>query len=558
MAVTGGQALVEQLRREGVEVIFGIPGVQLDWAVDALCDAADDIDFIIPRHEQAASYMADGYARTTGREGVCMVVPGPGMLNALAGLSTSWACNARVLFISGQIDSKAIGKGYGLLHEIADQSGILKSLTKWHGLARSAEEVPALVHEAFVQLRSGRPRPVAIEVPPDVLHATMDAVQYYDAAPYAPTPVDAGLAKQAADILSKARFPVIYAGGGATAGDAGESLRALAEALNAPVVMTEAGRGALSARHPLALNALAGRAVLPHADVVLAAGTRFLNALAQPTHQSPDCQFIYLNIEENDLGAPRQPGLAVQGDVAKGFEAILDALGEPVARPGLAADLDRVREWADIQEDGIKPQADYLKALRESLADDEALVSELTQVGYYANAAYDVYAPRTYVTPGFQGTLGYGFPTSLGVAAGARGRRTVSITGDGGFGWGLQELATAARYNLDLTVVVFADNRFGNVERIQKRTFGRTFGVELTNPDFQLLAKSFGVRSEATDSPEGLAKALAAAREAGGPTLIEVRVGEMPSPWPLLMTFVPPASPPPPNPLGEPGAVSAK
>lgn len=552
MAVTGGQALVEQLRREGVEVIFGIPGVQLDWAVDALCDAADDIRFVIPRHEQAASYMADGYARTTGREGVCMVVPGPGMLNALAGLSTAWACNARVLFISGQIDSRAIGKGYGLLHEIADQSGILKGLTKWHGLARTAEEVPALVHEAFVQLRSGRPRPVAIEVPPDVLQATVEAVRYFDAAPHAPTPVDAGLAARAAELLAGARFPVIYAGGGATAGEAGEALRQLAEALDAPVVLTEAGRGAVSARHPLVLNALAGRAVLPHADVVLAAGTRFLDALGRPTHQSPDCRFVYLNIEDNDLGAPRQDGLAIKGDVRLGLEAIRAALGQPTARPGLAADLDKVRAWADAQEAEIRPQADYLKALRDSLADDEVLVSELTQVGYYANAAYDAYSPRTYVTPGYQGTLGYGFPTALGVAAGAPGKRTVSITGDGGFGWGLQDLATAARYNLDLTVVVFADQTFGNVKRIQKRTFGRTFGVELTNPDFQLLAQAFGVRAARTDSPEGLAQALAAARAAGGPTLIEVQVGEMPSPWPLVLPFVPPASPPPPNPLGEP------
>ena len=210
---TGGQALVEQLRREGVEIVFGIPGVQLDWAVDALCDASD-IRFIVPRHEQATSYMADGYARTTGKEGVCMVVPGPGMLNALAGLATSWACNARVLFIAGQIPSPTIGKGFGMLHEIADQSGILKSLTKWHGIARTPSEIPALVHEAFAQLRSGRPRPVAIELPPDVLQGVADEMRYFDAAPFTPTPVDTARAKRAAEMLASAKFPVIYAGGG--------------------------------------------------------------------------------------------------------------------------------------------------------------------------------------------------------------------------------------------------------------------------------------------------------------------------------------------------------
>jgi acetolactate synthase-1/2/3 large subunit len=549
---TGGQALVEQLRREGVEIIFGIPGVQLDWAVDALCDAADDIQFIVPRHEQATSYMADGYARTTGKEGVCMMVPGPGMLNALAGLSTAWACNSRVLFISGQIPSATIGKGYGQLHEIADQSGILKSLTKWHGIALSAEEIPALVHEAFKQLRSGRPRPVGLEVPPDVLQATIEAVKYFDAAPYEATPVEAMAIADAAKLLAAAKFPVICAGGGAGAGNAGAALQALAEKIQAPVVMTEGARGAVPAGHPLALTTLGGRCVLPHADVVLVAGTRFLDALSRPTFASQRCQFIYLNIEENDLGAPRQDGVKLHGDIRLGLEA-LNAAIEPADRPSRAEDVSKVKAWEDGQFSAIT-QANYADVLRAHLGDDETLVSELTQVGYFSSIAYKVNAPRTFVTPGYQGTLGYGFPTALGVAAGAPGKRTVSITGDGGFGWGLQDLATAAKYRLNLTTVVFADGRFGNVQRIQKRTFGREFAVDLHNPDFQLLAQAFGIRSERVDSPAGLAAALEAAKQAGGPSLIEVRVGEMPSPWALIHPFVPPASPPPPNPLGEPAA----
>jgi len=547
---TGGQALVEQLRREGVEIVFGIPGVQLDWAVDALCDAASDIHFIVPRHEQATSYMADGYARTTGKEGVCMMVPGPGMLNALAGLATSWACNARVLFIAGQIPSPTIGKGFGMLHEIADQSGILKSLTKWHGIARVPSEIPALVHEAFAQLRSGRPRPVAIELPPDVLQGAIDEARYFDAAPFAPMPVDPSDAKRAGDLLASAKFPVIYAGGGVRT--AGQALASLAEKLQAPIVMTEGARGAVGARHPLALSTLGGRCVLPHADVVLVAGSRFLDAVAKPVFASPDCRLIYLNIDEAAFAPPRQPGLNLHGDVRLGLEAIGAALGAQAARPSRADDVAKVKAWEDAQMNAIQPQADYVAVLRDHIADDATLVSELTQVGYFANIAYKVYAPHGLVTPGFQGTLGYGFPTALGVAAGAPAKRTLSVTGDGGFGWALQELATAAKYQFNLTTVVFADGRFGNVQRIQKRTFGRTFAVELQNPDFQLLAQAFGVRSERVDSPAGLAAALKAAEIAGGPSLIEVQVGEMPSPWALIHPFVPPASPPPPNPLGEP------
>ncbi len=555
MATTGGQALVEQLRREGVEVVFGIPGVQLDWAVDALHGASDHIKYVVPRHEQATSYMADGYARSTGKEGVCMVVPGPGMLNALAGLATSWACNSRVLFIAGQIPSAAIGKGHGMLHEIADQSSILRSLTKWHGMALKPADIPALVHEAFVQLRSGRPRPVALEMPPDVLQATAENIAYFDAAPFAAGPVDAARIRQAAALLAGAKFPVIYAGGGA--GAAGADLQTLAEKLQAPVVMSEGARGALSNRHPLALFALGGRAVLPHADVVLVAGSRFLDGHGEPFFTAPNAKLIYLNLDEGAFTAPRKPGLSVPGDVRVGLDAIAAALGDLRDRPSRAGDVAKVRNWERVQTQAIKPQAEYAAALRENIADDETLISELTQVGYFANIAYEAFLPGTFITPGFQGTLGYGFPTALGVSVGAPAKRTVSITGDGGFGWGLQDLATAAKYKLNLTIVVFVDGYFGNVRRIQRRVFGRETGDDLQNPDFALLAGAFGIGFQSVDSPQGLSAALAAAKSAKGPCLIEVRVGEMPSPWSLIHPFVPAPAPPPPNPLGEPAMEEA-
>ena len=552
MGMTGGQALVEQLRREGVEIVFGIPGVQLDWAVDALCAASNHIKYMVPRHEQATSYMADGYARSTGKEGVCMVVPGPGMLNALSGLATAWACNSRVLFLAGQIPSDTIGKGYGMLHEIADQSGILKSLSKWHGLARTPGEIPGLVHQAFQQLRSGRPRPVALELPQDVLRAEAGEVEFFEAAAFEPQPVAPALLAEAARLLAGAKFPAIYAGGGVNAGFAGQALQALAEKIQAPVIMSEGARGALSSKHPLALSTLGGRAVLPHADVVLIAGSRFLDGRANPFFTPKASRLIYLNIEKSDFGPPRRPGLELEGDVRLGLEGIASAMGAIAERPSSAGQIAKVKAWELAQTERIQPQADYADVLRRHIADDATLVSELTQVGYFSNIAYPVYAPGTLLTPGYQGTLGYGFPTALGAAAGAAHKRTVSITGDGGFGWALQELATAARYGLNLTTVVFADGYFGNVKRIQMRDFGRNFAADLKNPDFRLLAEAFGVRFERANSPDGLAAALRAANSADGPALIEVQVGEMPSQWPLIHPFVPPASPPPPNPLGEP------
>jgi acetolactate synthase-1/2/3 large subunit len=546
-SLTGGEALVGQLAAEGVTTLFGIPGVQLDWAVEALRAAANQVRYVVPRHEQATSYMADGYARAGGREGVCMVVPGPGVLNALSGLATAFSCNSRVLMIAGQIPSSALGRGYGMLHELQDQSGILRTLTKWHGTATRPAEVPSLVNEAFCQLRSGRPRPVAIEIPPDVMQARSDAPLLARApeAPLAPAP---DRIEHAASCLSGARFPVIQAGGGAMAAKAGAALRTLAERLQAPVVMSEGGRGVLDDRHPLALTSLGGRAVLRHADVVLVVGSRFLDATARPTACGERTRFIYLNVEPLDMISPRPPGIDIHADAKLGLEALLSAL-PATAAPNRSELMARVKAWSQHQIDAIEPQAAYVKALRQSMRDEDVLVSELTQVGYVANVAFPVHEGGRLLTPGYQGTLGFGFSAALGAAVANPCRRIVSINGDGGFGWGLQELATLARYALDVSVVVFVDGFYGNVRRIQRREFGADFAAELINPDLQQLGAAFGIGTEKVDSPLGLQESLSRARARAGPALIEVAVGEMPSPWSLIHAFVKPANPPPLDPL---------
>lgn len=550
MEMTGGQALARQLVAEGARDVFGIPGVQLDWATDALLDVAKDLRYVTPRHEQATSYMADGYARTTGREGVCMVVPGPGLLNAMAGLSTAYACNSPVLCITGQIPSHQIGQGLGMLHEVPGQSGLLDSVTKWHRLARAPEEIPSLVHQAFQQLRSGRPQPVALEIPPDVLQARA-AVELLDAAPASrAAPQDAKAIAQAAALLRNARFPVIYAGGGVLAAKASEALRQLAETLQAPVVMSDNARGALSSRHPLALTQLGGRCVLPHADVVLVVGSRFVDGIGRPTHASATARFIYLNLSASDMAEPRTQGLALQADAGLGCLALLEQI-HGLKAPSRAADVARVKAWCDEQIAFIEPQLSYVRALREAIPDDGILVNELTQIGYASTFAYPVYGPRTFITPGYQGTLGYGFATALGVALGNPGKAVVSINGDGGFGWNLQELATAAKYGANLVIVVFADGAFGNVRRIQSNVFQREIGTDLHNPDFLKLAEAFGVRGVRVDSPQGLGSAVKSALAAGGPSFIEVTVQPMPGPWHLIHTFSKAPRVAPPNPLGQ-------
>lgn len=555
MEMTGGDALVAQLVAEGVTDLFGIPGVQLDWATDALRRAQDRIRYWVPRHEQAASYMADGYARTTGKLGACMVVPGPGVLNATAGLATAYSASSPVLCVAGQILSSAIGKRRGLLHELEDQSAVLRVVTKWTRRAERTGDIPALVRQAVREIWSGRPRPAAVEIAPDLLAGRADVAAIApapdDAARFRP---DAAAIDAAAALLDGARFPVIYAGGGVLAAGACDELRALAERVDAPVVMSENGRGALSDRHPLSLDPVGGRAVFAHADVVLVVGSRFAHtSTGAPMWPGDRIVWVYVNAEPDDWTPPRAPGTSVHADAKLGLAALAAAI-RPISR-GRAGDVARVRAWVAEQTDCLEPQMSWLRALRAAIPDDGILVNELTQVGYVARAHYPVYAPNTFINPGYQGTLGYGFPTSLGAAVGNPGRAVVSITGDGGFGWGLAELATAARYALNVVVVVFNDGHFGNVRTLQRQQFGAAFGDALTNPKYDLLAEAFGVRYARVDGPSELGPALAAAFAEGGPTLIEAPVGEMPSPWHLMRLTMPAESTgfhAPPNPLGEP------
>jgi acetolactate synthase-1/2/3 large subunit len=538
---TGGDLLADSLINQGVSRIFGIPGVQLDAAADALHARADRVDFICARNEQATTYMADGYARSTGDVGVAMVVPGPGVLNALSGVATGYSANSPMLLIAGQIDSQAIGRGLGALHEIPDQTGILQRLTKWTGTARSADEIPGLVREAFTQLRSGRPRPVAIEVPPDVLAATSRAAaaELVAAAPLAP---DEHQIREAAARLLAAKRPMIVVGGGVLAADASVALQALAEALEAPVLMTENGRGALDARHRLAFDSLALRAFREDADLVLAVGTRFVSTFGTQvdTNGAP---VILVNAEAADLRGPRAAAQTLHADARLALAALAAEIGAP-ARESREDEFVRVRAWLAERFADIAPQREYLAAIRGALPEDGVFVSEFTQVGYAASACYPAYQPRTYIGPGYQGTLGYGFATALGVKAADPARAVVSVNGDGGFSWTLQELSTAKRYGLGLVTIVFHDGFYGNVRRIQKNRYGaRYFASDLTNPDYGMLAEAFGIRSATAYTPQELAGVLADAVPANEPILIDVPVGEFPSPWHLIHEGVPRPSP---------------
>ncbi len=536
--MTGGQALVQSLKREGVDVIFALPGVQLDWAFDALHEERDSIRVIHTRHEQATSYMADGYARSTGKIGVCMMVPGPGLLNAGAGLSTAYSASSPVLAICGQIASDLIGKERGALHEIKNQLEMVGSVTKWAARPMSASDVPGAVREAFVQLTSGRPRPVEVEIPPDVLMKGQD-VLLSEPGIEPRLSGDPDLLERAAQALGQAKTPAIFAGGGVVSADAGRELLELAEMLEAPVVLSPTSKGAISSRHHLSHTGIASYELLPKADVILAIGTRFVGRGSTVRKLEAGQTLIHLDIDPEEIGRNLEPQISIVSDAKAGLAELLKRT--PRHNHSRASRVDEMAEVkAKVGETltSLDPLGSYADAIRAELPDDGIFVSEVTQVGHYSAEGFPVYEPRTFITPGYQGTLGFGFPTSLGVKVGNPDKAVVSIAGDGGFMFGVQELATMVQFGINSVVVVFNDSAFGNVRRTQANAFdGHILGSDLRNPDFLKLADSFGVTAHKAEGPDALRAALRRALDSDAPALIDVPMKAMPNPF---AAFAPP------------------
>ena len=529
--MTGGQALVQQLKREGIDTIFGLPGVQLDWAFDAVYEEREHFKVYHTRHEQACAYMADGYARASGKIGLAMVVPGPGLLNAAGALSTAYAVSSPVFVVTGQIESKNINRGKGLLHEVHDQLGMIAHITKYQALALSPPEIPGLVHEAVRALKTGRPRPVEIEVPPDVLEAKAEVMLLDPVRDQRPGP-DPALIEKAARLLGNAKSPIIFSGGGVISGGAWAELQRLAETLEAPVIQSNNGKGAISDRHHLSFPMRAMQELAPDSDVVLLAGTRFLQGIMSQTLQSwvGEKTVIQLDVDETEIGRNYAPQVGIVSDAKKGLAALVEAVeGHNTKRESRREELLGLKTYLEEDARRQSPQADYGYALREAMPEDAVLFNESTQVGYWTSSAFPVYQPRTYFTSGYQGTLGYGFATALGAQVGLPDRRVVSINGDGGFFYNVQELSTMVQQKIPLIAVVFNDNAYGNVKRIQEMRFGgRTIASTLHNPDMLKLAEAYGVEGRRANSPTELKATLEDVLRRDESVLIEVPVGPMP------------------------------
>lgn len=529
-----GEATVATLLAHGIETVYALPGIHNDHLFDAFHRTGDRLNVVHTRHEQGSGYMALGAALATGKPQPYTVVPGPGLLNSSAALLTAYGMNAPVLALIGQIPAAAIGHGLGHLHEIRDQAGIISRLVDHAARIDGPDEAPAKVAKAIRAMSTGRPGPAALECAMDVWGRRGPVAPIAPPAPR-PTPkVDDTAVRAAAKLLAKAKRVLILAGGGAQ--EAATEVRLLSSMLQAPVMSYRRGRGVMDDRDPFAVNLPLGHDLWGEADLVFGIGTHMLYSFLH-WGVDRDLKIVRVDADREEPGRIRKPNVALIGDAAPILRRLIDELARHNPR--------RAPRRAEMQERQAKmrarlaklaPQLAFLAAIRAELPEDGIFVDEVTQVGFAARLAFTVHKPRTFLSPGYQDNLGWGYATALGAQHARPDVPVVSINGDGGFLYTACELATAIRHRIPLVAIVFADGAFGNVRRIQEEQFGnRLIASDLANPDFVKFAESFGAVGVRARSPEELRVTLREAIARREPALIEVPVGPMPSPWEFIL-----------------------
>ncbi|MBV1696957.1 MAG: acetolactate synthase [Hyphomicrobiales bacterium] len=531
--MTAAEAVVATLIGHGLDTIYALPGYQNDHLFDALFRVSDRLRTVHTRHEQGAAYMALGAALATGKPQAYAVVPGPGLLNSAAALLTAYSMNAPVLALVGQIPDADVGRGFGHLHEVRDQQGIIKRLVDHAQMIRKPQQASRATALALRSMHTGRPGPAAIECAVDVWGKSAPMMLQAPLPPPA-MKIDTEAVRRAAKLLGAAKRPLIICGGGAQ--DAAAEVTALSAVLQAPVLGYRRGRGVLDSRDPLSVTLPLGHELWGEADVVLGVGTRLLMQYEQWGVRRHHI-VIRIDADRTEHNRRRKPRVALTGDAKPILQELLKQLPthNDKRRSRRAEMQERQAKWRG-RLDKLAPQIAFLEAIRAELPEDGIFVDEVTQLGFAARLAFPVYKPRTFLSPGYQDNLGWGFATALGVQNARPDVPVVAISGDGGFMFTANELATAMLHRIPLVTVVFNDGAFGNVRRIQQEIFGnRLIGSDLANPDFVLFARSFGAEAMRASGPAELRAALRRAfAHRDGPTVIEVPVGAMPSPWEFI------------------------
>ena len=521
--VTCGQAVTSLLEAYGVDTVFGIPGVHTLELYRGL--AGTDIRHVQARHEQGAGFMADGYARVSGRPGVCYLITGPGVTNAATPIGQAFSDSMPMLVISSTNTTTDLGMGRGRLHEITDQDAVTAPLTAFSRTALGAAEVPNLIAEAFAVFRNGRPRPVHISLPLDVIHAPADfgdAVRNPAPPPAPPTEV----IEVAAECLKGAKRPVVIAGGGTV--DCGATVAALAEAVGAAVILTIAAKGVVPDDHPLCVGATlpleATRDLLGTADVVVAAGTELSETDSDVDELPINGTLIRIDIDAASTQRDYVADVALVGDAGRTLAALLQHLKGHKAKGGFAiGELVDLREKLGKLSPLQRKHARVLDALRRALPEDGVVASDVTQLAYTGNFYFPCSRSRCWFHPTGYCTLGWAMPAAIGAKLAVPERAVSAIAGDGGFLFTATELGTAVEFDLPIPIILWNNDGLGQIRDDMIERGISQIGVNPKNPDYLKLAESFRCHATRPDSVESLEAAIAGAFTADAPTLIEVR-----------------------------------
>ena len=533
---TGGEWVVEALRAEGVRHVFGLPGVHNLAIYDALL-RQHDIAHILSRHEQGAGFMADGYARASGRPGVVLTTTGPGATNVLTPLVESFAGSQPVLALMSDIPAALIGKGLGALHEVPNQIECFKPVCRWAETITDGRGIPAAVERAFHLFRTTRPGPIALSLPTDLLVAKTDRRR--TALRGSLPACDPRKIEAATRRLRAAKRPLIVAGGGVIAAGASAELASLAHRLVAPVVTSVMGRGAIPESDPLWLGVLPNyrstQAALEQADVILAVGCRFAHrstkGLLLKLDFKPEQALIHIDIDPSVIGLMHRPTVGIVGDARDGLRNLLANLGYGAAASEW--DAEWIRSQRDVRWPRYSAPVDRLiQILRRVLDPGAIVVNDQTGLNYWMEWHFPVLEPRTFLYPVGSATLGYGVPAAIGAKIAHPEKQVLAVLGDGGFMFSVNELATAVKYDLGIVFLVVNDQRYGAIKYLQEGIFGKYGEVDLANPDFPVLARAFGAQGVRVDAIDELPEALARALRHRGPTLLELPMAVEP-PWEL-------------------------
>lgn len=538
--MTGAEAVAECLKTQGVDLIFGIRGLHITAVADAV--KRRGIRFIEVRHEQSAAFMADAYARITGRVGVVIAGTGAGAAATMVGLQEAHCSSSPVLLIVSQIEQAHLHRGWGDLHEVKNQHGLISNVAEACYDVAAPSDIPQSLQAIFSRMAHERPRPYGFEVPVDVLNAELATLFSYQPVARTPTLPDAQKLAAAIERIARARRPVIYAGGGAIASGAGQAVIQLAELLNAPVLTSIKGKGMLSEAHDLSLGNLGTegpvRSLLEKADLAIVVGTRFSNRSTGKWSLRLPPQWVRVDIDGAQF-AKTHPDIQgshvveLAGDARITLEYILGRLEKQSSRPQGFERLEVIRAKRQTME---SVRAEYpaevklLEDLRRAMRSDAIVANDSTLATYWARRYFEVHAPRTFLWAMGSGTIGFGLPAAIGAKLAKPDRQVLALCGDGGFLFSCQELSTAVKHRVAIVVLLFNDNAFGIVDYGQQKE-GQLFGDEaLVNPDFTALAESFGAEAERVDSLEQIGEVVEKALTRNRLTVIEVSGALRPPP----------------------------